>query len=67
MTRTAGAVFSEYLLFNMLPKDIADMHLAGEIHISNTDVWGLLPDTVFIDLSETGRWLRFKREILEYD
>src|SRR5215211_4149739 len=33
MTRTAGAVFSEYLLFNMLPKDIADMHLAGEIHI----------------------------------
>src|SRR3954467_4660023 len=51
MTRTAGAVFSEYLLFNMLPKDIADMHLAGEIHISNTDVWGLLPDTVFIDLS----------------
>ncbi|MDP8889109.1 MAG: ATP cone domain-containing protein [Thermoproteota archaeon] len=52
MTRTAGAVFSEYLLFNMLPKDIADMHLAGEINISNTPVWGLLPDTVFIDLSE---------------
>jgi ribonucleoside-triphosphate reductase (formate) len=52
MTRTAGAAFSEYLLFNMLPKDIADMHLAGEINISNTDIWGLLPDTVFIDLSE---------------
>jgi ribonucleoside-triphosphate reductase (formate) len=52
MTRTAGAAFSEYLLFNMLPKDIADMHLAGEINISNADVWGLLPDTVFIDVSE---------------
>jgi ribonucleoside-triphosphate reductase len=52
MTRTAGAAFSEYLLFNMLPKDIADMHLAGEINISNADIWGLLPDIVFIDVSE---------------
>jgi DNA-binding transcriptional ArsR family regulator len=52
MTRTAGAAFSEYLLFHMLPKDIADMHLTGEINISNADVWGLLPDTVFIDVSE---------------
>jgi DNA-binding transcriptional ArsR family regulator len=52
MTRTAGAAFSEYLLFNMLSKDIADMHLAGEINISNTGIWGLLPDTVFIDVSE---------------
>jgi ribonucleoside-triphosphate reductase (formate) len=64
MTRTAGAVFSEYLLFNMLPKDIADMHLAGEIHISNTDVWGLLPDTVFIDLSELEGGLDLKGRFL---
>jgi len=52
MTMTAGAAFSEHLLFNMLPKDIADMHLAGEINISNAHVWGLLPDTIFIDVSE---------------
>jgi ribonucleoside-triphosphate reductase len=52
MTMTAGAAFSEHLLFNMLPKDIADMHLAGEINISNAHVWGLLPDTIFIDISE---------------
>jgi ribonucleoside-triphosphate reductase len=52
MTRTAGSVFSEYLVFNTLPKDIADMHLAGEINISNAGVWGLLPDTVFLDLPE---------------
>src|ERR687887_325618 len=52
ITRTAGAAFSEYFLFNMLPKDIADMHLAGEINISNADIWGLLPDIVFIDVSE---------------
>jgi ribonucleoside-triphosphate reductase len=64
MTRTAGAVFSEYLLFNMLPKDIADMHLAGEINISNTPVWGLLPDTIFIDLSELEGGLDLKGKFL---
>jgi len=64
MTRTAGAVFSEYLLFNMLPKDIADMHLAGEINISNTNVWGLLPDTVFLDLSELKDGLDLKGKFL---
>ncbi len=64
MTRTAGAVFSEFLLFNMLPKDIADMHLAGEINISNTPVWGLLPDTVFIDLSELEDGLDLKGKFL---
>ncbi len=64
VTKTAGAVFSEYLLFNMLPKDIADMHLAGEISISNTPVWGLLPDTVFIDLSELKGGLDLKGRFL---
>jgi ribonucleoside-triphosphate reductase (formate) len=64
MTRAAGAVFSEYLLFNILPKDIADMHLAGEINISNTSTWGLLPDTVFIDLSELGEGLDLKGKFL---
>ncbi|MFL6308421.1 MAG: anaerobic ribonucleoside-triphosphate reductase [Nitrososphaera sp.] len=64
MTRAAGAVFSEYLLFNTLPKDIADMHLAGEINISNTSVWGLLPDTIFIDLSELEEGLDLKGKFL---
>src|SRR5919109_220353 len=52
MSRTTSSVFSKYLIFNTLPKDIADMHLAGEINISNSGVWGLLPDTVFLDLAE---------------
>jgi ribonucleoside-triphosphate reductase (formate) len=52
MSRTASSVFSKYLIFNTLPKDITDMHLAGEINISNSGVWGLLPDTVFLDLAE---------------
>ncbi len=52
MSRTAGSVFSEYLVFNSLPKDIADMHLAGEINIGSSALWGLLPDTVFLDLGD---------------
>ena len=64
MTRTAGSVFSEYLVFNTLPKDIADMHLAGEINISNAGVWGLLPDTIFIDVSELEDGLDLKGRFL---
>ncbi len=47
---TGGAVFSEYLLLEQLPRDVADAHLAGDIHISNAGIWGLMPDTVFVDL-----------------
>lgn len=49
LSETSLAVFSENLLFNTLPKDITDMHLAGELNISNTGLWNLVPDTVFID------------------
>src|ERR671923_1366520 len=49
LSETSLAVFSENLLFNMLPKDITDMHLAGELNISDTGLWNLMPDTVFID------------------
>ncbi|MGB8163697.1 MAG: ATP cone domain-containing protein, partial [Nitrososphaeraceae archaeon] len=35
LSEASVAVFSENLLFNTLPKDITDMHLAGELNISN--------------------------------
>ena len=52
LARTAQQVLAEYLVFNTLPKDIADSHLAGDIHISNPGMWGLVPDTIFIDINE---------------
>jgi ribonucleoside-triphosphate reductase len=64
MSRTAGSVFSEYLVFNTMPKDIADMHLAGEINIGSTSVWGLVPDTVFIDLAELEQGLDLRGQFL---
>ena len=52
MSKASHSIFSEYLLTNTLPKDIADMHLAGEMNISNSGTWGLIPDTIFIDVSD---------------
>ena len=52
MSKASHSIFSEYLLTNILPKDIADMHLAGEMNISNSGTWGLIPDTIFIDVSD---------------
>ncbi|MEE9535592.1 MAG: anaerobic ribonucleoside-triphosphate reductase [Nitrosopumilaceae archaeon] len=50
--KTGQTVFSEHLILNMLPKDVADSHLSGDLHIANPGVWSLLPDTIFINLKE---------------
>jgi ribonucleoside-triphosphate reductase (formate) len=52
LLKASHSVFSEYLMINTLTKDIADMHLAGEINISNSGTWGLIPDTIFLDASD---------------
>ena len=50
--KTGQTVFSEHLILNMLPKDVADSHLSGDLHIANPGIWSLLPDTIFINLKE---------------
>jgi ribonucleoside-triphosphate reductase len=30
------------------------MHLSGEINISNSGIWGLIPDTIFLDIADFG-------------
>ena len=45
-------VLSEYLLTNTLPKDIADAHMSGDLHISNPGLWSAIPDTIFLNLKE---------------
>ena len=45
-------VFSEHLLTNVLPKDVADSHLSGDLHISNPGVWSMIPDTIFVNIKE---------------
>jgi ribonucleoside-triphosphate reductase len=63
ISKVAQSMLSEHLIINILPKDIADMHLAGEINISNSGIWGLVPDTIFVNinhLAESGMDLKGK-------
>ena len=50
-TKTAQNVFTEYLLLTQMPKDVSDSHVSGDLHVSNIGVWGIMPDTLFLDLS----------------
>jgi Oxygen-sensitive ribonucleoside-triphosphate reductase len=45
-------VFAENLLTNVLPKDVADSHLSGDLHISNPGIWSMIPDTIFVNIKE---------------
>ena len=49
--KAAGdAVFEEYTLLNVLPRDIADAHLSGKIHLNNLGYWILKPNEFMHDL-----------------
>ena len=50
--KTGQAVFSEHLLTNILPKDVADSHLSGDLHIANPGIWSLLPDSLFVNIKD---------------
>ena len=50
--KTGQVVFAEHLLTNTLPKDVADSHLSGDLHISNPGLWSLLPDAIFVNIKE---------------
>ena len=45
-------VFAERLLTNVLPKDVADSHLSGDLNITNPGVWSMIPDTIFVNVKE---------------
>lgn len=50
--KTGQRVFAEHLLTNTLPKDVADSHLSGDLHITNPGIWSLVPDTIFVNVKE---------------
>ena len=47
---SGDAVMEEYTLLNVLPRDIADAHLSGTIHINNLGYWILKPNEFMHDL-----------------
>jgi ribonucleoside-triphosphate reductase len=46
----ADSVIEEYTLLNVLPRDIADAHLSGSLHVNNLGVWILKPSEFAHDL-----------------
>lgn len=43
-------VLKEYTLLNILPRDIADAHLSGSLHINDLSSWILKPSEIMHDL-----------------
>ena len=43
-------MFSEYTLLNVFPRDIADAHVSGAIHVNGLGTWLLKPNEVLHDL-----------------
>jgi ribonucleoside-triphosphate reductase len=49
--KAAGSqVLTEYALLNILPREVADAHLSGLIHLSNLEDWVLRPHSIHHDL-----------------
>ncbi len=44
------SVIEEYTLLNILPRDIADAHVSGSVHLNNLGVWILKPNEYSHDL-----------------
>jgi ribonucleoside-triphosphate reductase len=44
------AIFKEYTLLNILPRDVSDAHLSGSLHINSLSSWILKPSEVVHDL-----------------
>jgi len=50
LTKAGATVLSEYAMLNVFPRDIADAHASGAIHINNLGTWLLKPNDVMHDL-----------------
>lgn len=50
-SKTSVKVFSEFAMLTKIPRDVADAHLSGDIHISNLGTWSLMPDVLYFDFN----------------
>ena len=41
---------TDYTLFTILTSDIVDLHLSGDLHVSDPGFWQHMPDTIFVDI-----------------
>jgi len=50
LSKAGRTVFREYTLLNVFPRDIADAHVSGAIHVNGLGTWILKPNEVMHDL-----------------
>ncbi|MBT0159110.1 ArsR family transcriptional regulator [Candidatus Bathyarchaeota archaeon A05DMB-2] len=50
LSAAGNAVFSEYTLLNVFPRDIADAHASGALHIEDLGTWIMKPKEIMHDL-----------------
>jgi anaerobic ribonucleoside-triphosphate reductase/DNA-binding transcriptional ArsR family regulator len=50
LSKAGKTVFGEYTLLNVFPRDIADAHVAGALHVNALGTWILKPNEVMHDL-----------------
>src|SRR3989337_2549127 len=50
LTEAGKTVFQEYTLLNVYPRDIADAHVSGAIHVNCLGTWLLKPNEVLHDM-----------------
>ncbi|HLN88428.1 MAG TPA: anaerobic ribonucleoside-triphosphate reductase, partial [Candidatus Binatia bacterium] len=50
ISKAGQTVLGEYTLLNIFPRDIADAHLSGAVHIEDLGTWILKPNEVIHDL-----------------
>ena len=50
ISKAGQAVLGEYTLLNIFPRDIADAHLSGAIHVDSLGTWVLKPNEVIHDI-----------------
>jgi anaerobic ribonucleoside-triphosphate reductase/DNA-binding transcriptional ArsR family regulator len=50
LSKAGKTVLSEYTLLNVFPRDIADAHVSGAIHVKGLGTWILKPNEIMHDL-----------------
>jgi len=64
LSKLGSEVSEQYLLLNLLPKNLADMYLSGELVLLNLNYWSLRPLGFYIDSNSIISYLS-KRKLVD--
>ncbi len=64
LSKLGSEVSEQFLLLNLLPKDLADMYLSGDLVLLNLNYWSLRPLGFYIDSNSIESYLS-KRKLVD--